>query len=158
MLGCDIKIFDDGMAYVDFDDGQREMIDPPVRSGDTFTDYYLLEYLDMTKTSIRCVEADTEEELFKYMFDMVFLIHGPGMYYYDCNKMILVSDPKEEEKSQEEVPLVYKTENMYYYTSSTTFNPNEHADHFDPNIEEEKSEDEEEEEMWEGEDEMDLGI
>ena len=133
MDGCNIRIFEDGFAYVDYDEGERIMVDLPERKNESV--FYTLDKLDSEKNILNTVEADDEEELFKYMFDMIYLILGPGIYYYDLNKITYIDDDK----------MSWKSENILCYVSSPTFSKEDHAEHFRPEKEEYNSDEEEEE-------------
>lgn len=118
MAGCEIRIFGDGFAYVDFDSGERVEVDLPKQT--LKNNFYNLDYLDDEKNVLRTVTGDTEEEMLKYMCDMIHLIDGPGMYYYDLNKVTLDNADG----------TLGKLTNVFYYSSNPEFNKNEHAEHF----------------------------
>jgi hypothetical protein len=123
-MGVNIHILEDGYAYVETDDGQRETIEVPYRTNEN--SYYTLEYYerendeDTEGVLIRTIEADTEEELYEYMCNMVNMIHGPGKYIYSLNKLNFKNEDN----------TVGVLENILTYYSNTEYSPNEHSEYF----------------------------
>ncbi len=122
----EFRILEDGYAYVEFDDGDRVTVEVPTRT--LKNDYYILDFLNENKDVEISVEGDTEDELLDYMCGMINLIHGPGEYFYDLNKVHY--------ENEDETLATIK--NIFFYTSNTEYNPDEHSFHFEPSQEEEE--------------------